>query len=106
MKRFIPFLLLLASCGGPTRFNDEKQSYRVDSVTYYPSGVPSVANIDPHWVAHTAFGNFTYYREIKVGDSVDVIIRKIDTTHVDGEDVAIKPDTTVFDPIIEHSKIK
>jgi hypothetical protein len=105
MKRLIPALLLLVSCGGPTKFIDEKQSYRVDSVTYYPSGVPSVANIDPHWVAHTSFGNFTYYREIKVGDSVDVIIRTVDTT-VMGDQVPLRKDTTLFDPIVDHSKIK
>lgn len=90
--RILALFVLLIGCTNDARYVDEKRSFLIDSVAYYPVGYPSVANLDPRWVAYTSFGKFTYHHAVKVGDSVTVIFRK--------------RDTAVFDPIIEHSEIK
>jgi hypothetical protein len=93
MKKLIAILALgLTSCWNGDHWVEEHKSFRIDSVEYLPIGVPSVANLDPRWVAHTQFGKFTYRRPVEVGDSVEVII--------------MHRDTLQFDPIYEHSEIK
>jgi hypothetical protein len=93
MKHLILFLaIFLCSCGGETKFIEHKESYVIDSVEYLPIGVPSVANVDPRWIAHTKMGKFTYYHPVEAGDSVQVII--------------MQKDTSLFSPIIDHSEIK
>lgn len=79
-------------CGSDTKFVEHMEFYRIDSVQYIPQGVPSVANLEPRWIAHTVKGKFTHYKPIKVGDSVQVII--------------MNRDTTTFSPILDHSEIK
>lgn len=91
-KLTILLALFLAGCGNREHYIEEHKSFRIDSVQYFPIGVPSVANLDPRWVAYTKSGTFTYRRPVEVGDSVEVII--------------MRRDTTVFDPIYEHSEIK
>lgn len=92
MKKIIILALFLTGCWNREHYVEEHKSFRIDSVAYFPIGVPSVANLDPRWVAYTDSGTFTYRRPVKVGDSVEVII--------------MHRDTTVFDPILEHSEIK
>jgi hypothetical protein len=94
MKRIIIFCLFLVGCVDRKDFVEERISYKIDSVAYHPVGFPSVANLDPRWIAYTEFGQFTYHHPVEVGDSVEVII------------MTPKRDTMVFDPILEHSKIK
>jgi hypothetical protein len=94
MKRLIVFCLFLVGCIDRKDFVEERKSYRIDSVAYYPVGYPSVANLDPRWIAYTEFGQFTYHHAVKVGDSVTVII------------MTPKRDTVIFDPVLEHSEIK
>jgi hypothetical protein len=94
MKKIIFACLILISCVDKTQFTEEKKTFRIDSVEYQPIGFPSVANVDPRWIAHTEFGKFTYKHPVKVGDTVTLII------------MTKKRDTVVFDPIIEHSEIK
>lgn len=91
--RTLALLLVLFGCGNRSdHFVEEKRTFKIDSVEYFPVGVPSVANLDPRWVIHTEVGKFTFHRAMKVGDSVTIIFLKR------------KPE--VFDPIIEHSEIK
>lgn len=92
MKKLIILAFALTGCWEGEHYVEEHKSFVIDSVNYYPSGVPSVANIEPRWVAHTELGNFTYYRPVEKGDSVEVII--------------MHRDTVQFDPIYEHSEIK
>jgi hypothetical protein len=93
MKHLIIILaLFLTGCWDGAHYVEEHKEFRIDSVEYLPIGVPSVANLDPRWIAYTKFGKFTYYRPVKVGDSVEVII--------------MHRDTVKFDPIYEHSEIK
>ena len=91
--RTLALLLVLVGCGNRSdRYVEEKRTFKIDSVEYFPVGYPSVANLDPRWVVHTEAGKFTFHRSMKVGDSVTIIFLKR------------KPE--VFDPIIEHSEIK
>jgi hypothetical protein len=84
--------LFLTGCWNGEHYVEEHKQFRIDSVAYFPIGVPSVHNLDPRWVAYTKYGTFTYRRPVEVGDSVEVII--------------MHRDTVQFDPIIEHSEIK
>jgi hypothetical protein len=79
-------------CKNRIKYAERIEFYRIDSVEYLPIGFPSVANLDPRWVAHTNKGKFTYYQQVEVGDSVQIIIRNVDTT--------------LFEPVINHSEIK
>lgn len=92
MKRLIILALTLTGCWDESHYVEEHRSYVIDSVTYVPIGIPSVANLDPRWIAHTQIGNFTFYKPKEVGDSVEVII--------------MHRDTAIFDPILDHSEIK
>lgn len=85
--------LIFAGCGESVKFEEKFESYRIDSVEYQPIGIPSVANLDARWIAHTDHGKFTYQRSVEVGDSVDVIIYSKDSVKI-------------FDPILDHSEIK
>lgn len=85
--------LVLAGCENRSdRYLEEKKTFLIDSVEYFPVGFPSVANLDPRWVVHTKVGKFTFHRPMKIGDSVTIIFLKR------------KPEA--FDPAIEHSEIK
>jgi hypothetical protein len=92
MKKLIILAFVLTGCWNGEHYVEEHKSFVIDSVAYFPIGVPSVANLDPRWVAYTKFGQFTYRRPIEVGDSVEVIVMHRDTIN--------------FDPIYEHSEIK
>lgn len=85
-------IILMIGCDSKVRFVEHKESYLIDSVEYVPVGIPSVANLDPRWIAHTKIGKFTYYRHVEAGDSVDVII--------------MQRDTLFFNPVLDHSEIK
>ena len=53
--------------------------YRIDSVEYHPIGSDNTLQTTPYWKVHaegTDF-NITRYRNFEVGDSIELIERRI-----------------------------
>ena len=86
--RFPLILLILTICGALffcVRYNrkytiiDKKVMYRIDRVEYHPIGSDNTLQTTPYWKVHVEGTDFnvTQYRNFEVGDSIELIVRRI-----------------------------
>jgi hypothetical protein len=86
--KFPLILLILIMCGAlffckcyreKYAIIDKKVMYRIDNVEYHPIGSDNTLQTTPYWKVHvegTDF-NMTQYRNFEVGDSIELIERRI-----------------------------